>query len=393
MTDRPKTEELIQSYQAKSRNGHVHGGHVQPSVPSSFPPSPSHAIAADAEHAAPAAAVHRIALIVSTASGAPTLQASAQTSGLPADIHAELDSDKSVASYAQALKDAGHEVMVQEGNAHLAAWLSEVQPDICLNVCEGFRGDSREAQVPALLEMLGIRYTGPTPLAAAVTHDKPTTKRILHYHGLPTPLFQVFERADEPLGRDLRFPLFVKPAHEGTGMGVHNDSIVRDEAHLRARVAWCIEAYAQPALVESFIEGKDLTCGLVGNGKDVHFFPITEVDFSGFPADLEPIYGSLQKVDFDHLYKNKCPAPLGDALTSEVRWLTHQTFLVTACRDFARVDFRLDGQGNLCILEINGLPGITPRSDLTLMAQAEGWTHGDLVRSVLDAGLKRYGMK
>jgi D-alanine-D-alanine ligase len=146
-------------------------------------------------------------------------------------------------------------------------------------------------------------------------------------------------------------------------------------------------------MVERYIEGKDITCGLVGNGDDVHFFPITEVDFSGYPAELEPIYGAQQKADYADLYRNKCPAPLGDHLTNEIRRLTHQTFLVTGCRDFTRVDFRLDNDNQPYILEINGLPGITPISDLTLMAEAEGWTHADLVCAVLDAGLKRCGIR
>jgi D-alanine-D-alanine ligase len=331
----------------------------------------------------------RVALLVNLASNAPAVH----RDNAPPDFLAELDSDKSAVAYEHALREGGHDVFVREGNAHLAPWLEETQPDICFNTCEGFGGDSREAQVPALLEMLGVRYTGPTPLAAAISHDKPTTKRILHYYGLPTPHFQVFDAPDDPLRHTLRFPLFVKPAHEGTGMGIHNDSVVRNVRQLRDRVAWTIEAYQQPALVETYIEGSDITCGLVGNGDDVHFFPITEVDFSGYPPELLPIYGSLQKVDLDHLYRNRCPAPLGEKLTAEIRRLTHQTFLVTGCRDYARVDFRLDPHNRPFILEINGLPGITPRSDLTLMAEAEGWTHGDLVRAVLDAGLKRYGMK
>lgn len=344
------------------------------------------------ESASPAltapARAYRIALLVNMARNAPPIH----RKDAPRDILAELDSERNVESYAQAMRDAGHDVMIREGNAYLAPWLDEAKPDICFNTCEGFGGDSREAQVPALLEMLGLRYTGPTPLAAAISHDKPTTKRVLHYYGLPSPHFQVFETPDEPVRHTLHYPLFVKPAHEGTGMGIHNDSVVHNEKQLRERVAWCIEAYQQPALVETYIVGRDITCGLVGNGNDVHFFPITEVDFSGYPDDLLPIYGSLQKVELDHLYKNKCPAPLGDKLTAEVRRLTHQTFLVTGCRDFCRVDFRLDDDDRLFILEINGLPGISPISDLTLMAQAEGKTHGDLVRSVLNAGLKRYGM-
>jgi len=331
----------------------------------------------------------RVALIVSSPKGAPDQN----IVSIAPDALAELDTEKSIRSYENALKDGGHEVVTFEGTPFIATHLAETLPDICFNVCEGFRGDSREAQVPSILEMMGLRYTGPTPLAASVSHDKPTTKRLLHFYGLPTPLFQVFERPDEALHPALKFPLFAKPAHEGTGMGINNRSICHTEAELREYVAWLIEAYRQPALVETYIEGIDVTCGLVGNGNAVHFFPITEVDFSGYPEDLLPIYGSLQKVDYDDLYKNKCPAPLGDAMTEQIRRLTHQTFLVTGCRDYARVDFRIDPSGQPYILEINGLPGITPRSDLTLMAQAEGWTHGELVRAVLNAARLRYNLQ
>lgn len=328
----------------------------------------------------------RVALLVNLARNAPPTHHNA-----PSDILAELDADKNVEAYAAAMRAHHHEVLIQEGNARLAEWLEKVQPDICFNTCEGFGGESREAQVPALLEMLGLPYSGPGPLAAALTHDKPTTQRVLYCYGLPVPPFQQFNSPNDLLNPNLHFPLFVKPAHEGTGMGIRNDSIVRDERRLREQVAYIIKAYRQPAMVEAYVEGKDITCGLVGNGNDVHFFPITEVDFSGYPADLEPIYGVQQKVDYADYYRNKCPAPLGEQLTNEIRRLTHQVFLVTGCRDFARVDFRLTDDGQPYVLEINGLPGITPVSDLTLMAEAEGWTHGDLVRAVLDAALKRYG--
>jgi D-alanine-D-alanine ligase len=329
----------------------------------------------------------RIALLINLARNAPPIHNNA-----PADILAELDADKNVEAYAAAMRARHHEVLIQEGNAHLANWLEKTQPDICFNTCEGFSGESREAQVPALLEMLGLPYTGPTPLAAAITHDKPTTQRILGCYGLPVPYFQEFTSPNDVLRSEMKFPLFIKPSHEGTGMGIRNDSIVRNEKRLREQVAYVIETYHQPAMVETYIEGKDITCGLVGNGDDVHYFPITEVDFSGYPADLEPIYGVQQKIDYADYYKNKCPAPLGEQLSNQIRQLTHQVFMVTGCRDFARVDFRLTDNNQPYILEINGLPGITPASDLTLMAQAEGWTHADLVCSVLDAGLKRYGL-
>ena len=329
----------------------------------------------------------RVALLVSIDRNAPAIPRDA-----PYDILAELDSENTAWSYAAALLSRGYEVQAHEGNAHLPEWLSAFQPDICFNVCEGFIGESREAQVPGILEMMGLRYTGPGPLAAAITQDKPTTQRILYYHGIRIPLFQVFGSPDDTPRADFAYPLFVKPAHEGTGMGIRNSSIVRNERQLREQVAWTIASYRQPALVESYIEGRDITCGLVGNGDDVHFFPITEVDFSQYPPELAPIYGVQQKVDYADYYRNKCPAPLGERLTAEVRRLTHRVFKVTGCRDYARVDFRLTDDGTLYALEINSLPGITPHSDLTLMAEAEGWTHADLVCAVLDAALKRYGM-
>jgi D-alanine-D-alanine ligase len=365
---------IAQTLLSQTKNGVAHGDEAASSVESEEPLKRSNRSL-------------KIVLIVSSAKGAPKIIGE----DAPPDALAELDSEKSIASYQNALAGVGHTVFVEEGSPTLPARLNAIQPDICFNVCEGFRGDSREAQVPALLEMLGMRYTGPTPLAAAVSHDKPTTKKILHFHGLPTPLFQVFESADEALHPALKFPLFAKPAHEGTGMGINNRSISHNEQELRDYLSYLIAAYRQPALVETYIDGKDITCGLVGNGADVHFFPITEVDFSGYPDGLLPIYGSQQKIEYDDLYKNKCPAPLGDAMTTEIRRLTHQTFLVTGCRDFARVDFRIDAATNQpYILEINGLPGITPRSDLTLMAAAEGWTHAQLITSVLNAATKRY---
>lgn len=349
--------------------------------------------AADADGPAPDPAKRqqsgalRVALLVNLEQNAPVTG-----QGEPADILAELDTEQSAYSYAAALLARGYEVQGHEGNSHLPAWLEWYRPDICFNVCEGFIGESREAHVPAILEMMGVRYTGPGPLAAAVTQDKPTTQRILHDRGIRVPLFQVFETPDDTPRPDLVYPLFVKPAHEGTGMGIRNDSIARNQRQLRDQVARILADYHQPALVETYIQGKDITCGLVGNGSDVHFFPITEVDFSNYPQELEPIYGVQQKVDYADFYRNKCPAPLGDRLSEEVRRVTHQVFMATGCRDYGRVDFRLTDDNRLYVLEINSLPGITPHSDLTLMAEAEGWTHADLVGAVLDAALRRYGM-
>jgi D-alanine-D-alanine ligase len=155
-----------------------------------------------------------VALLANLKKNAPRLP------GMPADYWDDLDSDHTVEAIAQALRDGGHRVTFLEGDLSLVERLREVQPDICFNICEGHFGDSREAHIPSLLEMLRIPYTGSKVLALALTLDKPMTKRVLTYHALPTPPFQVFERADEPLDEGMNFPLFVKPSCQGTGVGI-----------------------------------------------------------------------------------------------------------------------------------------------------------------------------
>ena len=334
----------------------------------------------------------RIALLHNLAENAPQPMLNA-----PHDALYELDHPHNVAAYKAALEVGGHEVFPMEGNADLAHRLKDLSIDLCYNTCEGFRGDSREAQVPALLEMLGYPYTGSKVMTLALTLNKAMTKRILAYHGLPTSAFQEFVSADDPI--DLRlaaeYPLFAKPNSEGTGMGISERSILHNESELRTQVAYLLAAYHGPVLVEKYVEGNDVTVGVVGNWPDLHIFPISMIDNSLYEVTGVHVYGSELKIDQADAYQYHCPAPLPDDLADELRRLTVETMRVTNTLDFARVDFRLDrhNHNKPYILEINSLPGITPISDLTLMAQADGWTHADLVYSVLEATLRRMGLQ
>jgi D-alanine-D-alanine ligase len=287
-----------------------------------------------------------------------------------------------------------------------------LSPEICFNICEGHFGDAREAQVPAMLEMLQIPYTGSKVLTLSLALDKPMTKRVLHYHELPSPGFQSFERVDEPLHDDLTFPLFVKPSREGTGMGVSGSSIVHNEDELRQQVDRIIKRYKQSALVECYIEGREVTVGVVGNlvgpaarrlpenenatriQAGLHFFPPMEVDLVPY-KETDTVYSNRLKVDLAEELNYLCPAPLPQDLVDELNWLTAAVFRVTGALDVARVDFRLDATNNWkpYILEINPLPGLSPGiSDLVIEAAAEGSRHTELVNSILNTALKRYGM-
>ena len=348
----------------------------------------------------------RVAVLANLKQNAPALP------GMPPDYWADLDSERTVEAIVAALRERGRQVTLLEGDVTLYDRLQEMQPDICFNICEGHFGDSREAQVPAILEMLRIPYTGSKVLTLALTLDKPMTKRVLAFHNLPTPPFQVFEREDEPLDPALTFPLFVKPSRQGTGMGISAQSIVYDEGGLRAQVGSMLEAYQEPMLVERFIAGRDVTVGLVGNlvppvarrvpeddgaprvQRGLRFLPPLEIGLGVYAREEGGVYTHRAKVDLADKLDYVCPARLNQEQVEELNWLAAATFRVTGCLDVARVDFRLDeADGDKpYILEVNPLPGISPGiSDLVIEAEAAGIGHADLVNMILDETLSRYG--
>ena len=346
-----------------------------------------------------------VALLANLKKNAPTLP------GMSPDHWDDLDSEETIQAISSALQAAGHRVTFLEGDVTLFDNLRKVKPNICFNICEGHFGDGREAQVPAMLEMLRIPYTGSQVLTLALALDKPMTKRVLAYHSLPTPPFQTFERLDETLDPDLEFPLFVKPSREGTGMGVSAESIVYDEVQLRTQLRRMFEHYDEPALVERFIEGREVTVGIVGNlvspvarripedeeapriSRGLHFLPPLEVDMTAYPIEEAGIYTSRIKVEMAHEFHYLCPAPLSEEQLEELNWLAAGTFRVAGCLDVARVDFRLDANDGdkPYILEVNPLPGLNPDySDLCIEAAADGWRYEELVNRVLDEAIERY---
>jgi D-alanine-D-alanine ligase len=348
----------------------------------------------------------RVALLANLKKNAPKFE------GMAEDQWDDLDSETTVNALVAAIGAGGHICEFHEGNLSLIETLPKFKPDICFNICESHFGDSREAQVPSLLEMMRIPYTGSKVLTLALALDKPMTKRVIAYHDLPTPEFQTFERIDETLSPEMSFPLFVKPSREGTGMGVSRDSIVNNENELRDQIRTILDKYKQPALVERYIEGREVTVGFVGNlvgpvaqrlpddenarriQAGLHFLPSLEVDLTPF-SDSDTVYSNRLKVDLADRLNYLCPAPITDELKDDLNWLAAAVFRVIGAFDVARVDFRLDVHNNFkpYILEINPLPGLTPViSDLVIEAAGEGIGHTELVNMILDAGLKRYSM-
>lgn len=326
----------------------------------------------------------------------------------PADAGAEFDKPETIQAIQKAIESDGHQTVFLQADQNLPQALRKYQPDICFNIAEGLGGDGREAQVPALLEMLHIPYTASRVVANAVGLDKTMTKRLWRDAGLPTAPFQEFVTGEEPLRKDMHVPLFIKPAREGTGMGMDGGSIVRDAASLRARVRWTVQTYRQPALVETFLPGREFTVAVMGRedaarwsrhphwyqADGFHHFPVLEVVSKN--SVTPGVYGNAAKrLHFGDagIPQFVCPAPVNARFSSELSSLAIKAHQSVGALDISRVDIRLDDQGQPCLIEINTLPGLTPDfSDLCVIAKAQGISYRDLILEILYLGASRNGL-
>lgn len=316
------------------------------------------------------------------------------------DTYAEWDTWETINAVKNALEE-NHRVSLIEANEDAFEKLRSVKPDIVFNIAEGFRGVSREAQIPAILEMLNIPYTGSDPQTLAICLDKARTKEILSYYKIPTAKFFVVEDLNHfHLDIELEFPLIVKPLHEGSSKGIFNSSVVENQDELISQIERVLTSYKEPAIVEEFLPGREFTVAILGNGKDARVLPIVEIKFDSLPHGAKPIYSYEAKWIWDTPSKPldifKCPAEVDENLKEKIENIALLTFKVLRCRDWCRIDLRLDRDGIPNILEVNPLPGILPNPEdnscFPKAARAAGLTYNQMINEVLNAALKRYGM-
>ena len=279
--------------------------------------------------------------------------------------------------------------------------LLEHRPFFAFNMSEGMYGVSREAQMPALLEMLRIPYLGSDPLTLSLCLDKARTKEILSYHRIPTAPFHVVRTLEELERLPVRYPSMVKPLHEGSSKGIFNSCVVRTGDELRTQVDTILSTYDEPALVEDFLPGREFTVAILGNGESLRVLPIVEIRFDSLPPGVNPIYSYEAKWIWDTredpLEIFDCPARLSAALKGEIESVAGDTYRVLGCRDWARIDVRLDRDGRPMIMEVNPLPGILPRPEdnscFPKAARAAGISYNELINIVLDIALERCGLR
>ncbi len=303
------------------------------------------------------------------------------------DDEAEWDPPETIIAIANALARQGHIVVHLEATTDLPRVLAEADVDLIFNIAEGVEGRNREAQVPALCELLGIPYTGSDSATLAIALDKALGKKVLLQHDILTPKFQLMESGRERLSPDMKFPLIVKPNAEGSSKGINSTNVVDTEEELRTAVKLCVERYRQPALVEEYIAGREFTVGLLGD-KRPRVLPPMEIKFK--KDTKRPVYDYGVKQEWEEHVYYECPPKLTEAEQKAIEKIARATFWALDCRDVARVDMRMDAEGKIYVLEVNPLPGLTPGySDLVLIAQAVGMEYDQLIAEIMVGGLRR----
>jgi D-alanine-D-alanine ligase len=317
------------------------------------------------------------------------------------DEFAEWDSPATIAAVESALSRLGKVVRL-EAKEDFPERLRQARPDIVFNIAEGFNGVNREAHVPAICEFYGIPYSGSDPFTLTLCLDKARAKETLAFHGIPTPKFVPVEKLADlyRVAEKLTLPLFVKPVHEGSSKGITDSNLCRDREQLFRQTEFLLENYRQPVLVEEFLPGKEFTCAVLGNGDEAMVLPLVAMNFESLPEGALPIYSFDAKFVWDRpenpLDIFQCPARITRELQASIERVTLDAFRVLGCKDWARIDVRLDADGSPNVLEVNPLPGILPdpadNSCLPKAARAAGIGYEELIQNCLKYAAARQGV-
>ena len=313
-----------------------------------------------------------------------------------ADTFAEWDSEETIEAVKSALEAGGHEVDLIECDKDAYDKLKTLNPEFVFNVAEGLSGSSRESQIPSMLEMLNIPYTGSDSITTGICHDKSRCKEILSYYKIPNSKFFITD-AIHKTEKKILFPKFVKPLHEGSSKGIYNSSVVNNSSELRNEILRIKECYYQPSIVEDFLEGKEFTVAMLGNGDDVKVLPIVEINLDAVPEGFNKIYSYEVKWFFDTRENKldifKCPADIEPELYKQIEDVCKAAYQALRIRDWARIDVRLDRNNIPNIVEINPLPGILPdpadNSCYPKAAREYGLDYNSMINTVLNCAVQR----
>ncbi|MCX5714831.1 MAG: ATP-grasp domain-containing protein [Candidatus Omnitrophica bacterium] len=307
--------------------------------------------------------------------------------GDPLDANAEFDHPSTIGVIAKAIESQGYKVKKIGNVTSVMGKLDNLGVDIVFNISEGLSGRNRESQVPILLEMAGMPFVGSDALTLGLTLDKIMAKKIFIAERLPTPKFFAIDSIDALSDADhCKFPLIIKPRFEGSSKGLSEDSRVANMDELKKQVEYIISTYKQPALVEEFISGQEFTVAVIGNDPP-EALPVVQIKIDG-KLQLNDKFYTFARIKSDRL-EYICPAKISTELKNKLQNLAIKTYRAVECRDFGRVDFRVDGDGNPYVLEINPLPSLSTEDVFMLLAKNIGISYEEIIGRILEVALKR----
>jgi D-alanine-D-alanine ligase len=269
-----------------------------------------------------------------------------------------------------------------------------LKTDLIYNFCEMVELESQEEVFAAgLFELVKVPYTGASPMTLGLCLDKAKTKIILSHYGIPTAKFDLFNESIDGCKKiNLRFPVIVKPVREDASTGINEKSVVYDRKELEERVEYIIKMFKQPALVEEFIDGREVNVAILGNNPPV-ILPISEIDFSNLPSHLPKIVSYEAKWIPNTDYYEKtipiCPAPLEPELERKIKDIALSCYKIMGCRDYARVDMRIDKEGNPYVLEVNPNPDLSRNAGFMRSASVYGLTSEETIVKIAEIAIER----
>ena len=293
----------------------------------------------------------------------------------------------------EALKELGHQPFYEalDGNEKSLTALSKCEADVFFNLVESYAGDdTKEMHVAAYLDLLGKNYTGAGPQGLYLAQDKGLAKKVFGFHGIRTPFFASCYRGSIDHCHDITFPLIVKPVAEDGSIGIDKDSVVHSVRELMQRIEWIQDEFDSPALVEEYIEGREIYVGILGN-QQPEMLPLIELDLSRLPANMPKVAGTEVKWDKDsEAYKVTKSAPAEDLEEDTVDLLSNTAlaaYHTLKLRDYGRIDMRLNEKGDVYVIEANPNPWLSSSSEFFMSVKKSGRTYAEMVGEIVEFAL------
>jgi D-alanine-D-alanine ligase len=304
--------------------------------------------------------------------------------------------DEDVQEVYEALKKAGHAPVYLrlDGTPHSLHELTESETDLIFNLTESFGGDdSKDMNIAALLELMGRRFTGTGARGLHVAQDKALAKKIFAFHGIYSPYFATVYRGRLDHAHDIAFPVIVKPVREDGSVGIQFGAVCHSIKELMERMDYIQAEFDTPALIEEYIEGRELYVGLLGNEKP-EVLPVVEMDLSKLPEGVPRIAGTEVKweegTETYRVTKPFFPDDLDEEVVEKLRTTAVAAYQALQLRDYGRIDIRLAEDGTVHVLEVNPNPYLHSKAEFALAAKKSGRSYSDLISEIADLAMARY---